>query len=310
MHPWQDLSGIGAPVRVFLLSDLLHTDFPAHEVKLAVLLNAFTLSAKLRQAIKTKLQQVGGKTLAWLYAPALFDEEKCAGGDCQPDEATASELVGMRLTMNLTAASLSTRFEQTTGSLRGCPVLPTSLVGSSYAGIESAPHDLGLVSPRMTGGGGIGDDEPFVGEVMGRYNANNEPSLCWATRSVKAAAANCSSVFIGAPRPPVAFWRALARSAGVHLYTADEVSAEQPYTPVQGNHADAVEAAASGLLYHAGSGSALSGRSRRVTLPGSFVVTSEWGDVVCPQSSPCTTFATQPMDDAESTLYWLSKPGL
>jgi hypothetical protein len=30
----------------------------------------------------------------------------------------------------------------------------------------------------------------------------------------------------------------------VHLYTADEVSAEQPYTPVQGLHADAVEAAA------------------------------------------------------------------
>jgi hypothetical protein len=254
MHPWQDLSGIGAPVRVFLLSDLLHKDFPAHEVKLAVFLNAFMLSAELRQAIKSKLQQVGGKTLAWLYAPALFAEDKCAGGDCQPDEATASELVGMRMTINLTAASLSTRFEQTTGSYRGCPVLPTSLIGSSYAGVESAPHDLGLVSPRLTCGGGIGDDAPFAGEVMGRYNANNEPSLCWATHSV--------------------------------------------------------EAAASGLLYHAGSGSALSGRSRRVTLPGPFGVTSEWGDVVCPQSSPCTTFATPEMDDAESTLYWLSKPGV
>jgi len=43
MHSWQDLAGIGAPVRVFLLTDLLQPDFPFGEVKLAVFLNAFML---------------------------------------------------------------------------------------------------------------------------------------------------------------------------------------------------------------------------------------------------------------------------
>lgn len=54
-HPWQDLAGIGAPVRVHLLSDLLNPNFTAKGIKMAVMLNAAMISAKLRKAIKTKL---------------------------------------------------------------------------------------------------------------------------------------------------------------------------------------------------------------------------------------------------------------
>ena len=54
--PWQTLSSIGAPVRVYLLSDLLRADFPAAEIRLAVMLNAFIVSPQLRTAIRTKLQ--------------------------------------------------------------------------------------------------------------------------------------------------------------------------------------------------------------------------------------------------------------
>ena len=96
----------------------------------------------------------------------------------------------------------------------------------------------------------------------------------------------------------------------MHIYTTDEVAAEQPYTPTLGGiHADSVEAAASGLLYHAGSpGPAFSGTSRRVLLPGRFGVTDEWGHVVCAQSAPCASFTTPAMEDASSVMYWLSKP--
>ena len=54
--PWQDIAGIGAPVRVHLLSDLLQPNFTAKDIKMAVMLNAALLSAKLREAIRTELQ--------------------------------------------------------------------------------------------------------------------------------------------------------------------------------------------------------------------------------------------------------------
>ena len=53
--PWQDIAGVGAPVRVHPLSDLLLSNFTAKGIKMAVMLNAAMISAKLREAIKTKL---------------------------------------------------------------------------------------------------------------------------------------------------------------------------------------------------------------------------------------------------------------
>jgi len=199
MHPWQDLAGIGAPVRVFLLSDLLHERFPSHDIKLAIFLNAFMLAPELRQAIQTKLQ-VANKTLAWLYAPALFDAANtCSGtGPCVPDMVAASELVGHRLSLNTTAASLSTTFETPPAgsqpSAAGCPPLPDTLVGTSYAGAESWPHDLGLVSPWLSCNRPSNNNTAAWG-VLGRYQ-NKQPSLCWS----KSATQQFSSVFIGAPR--------------------------------------------------------------------------------------------------------------
>jgi hypothetical protein len=57
MHSWQDLAGIGAPVRVFLLTDLLQPDFPFGEVKLAVFLNAFMLY----------VEKTGKRSLSFLF---------------------------------------------------------------------------------------------------------------------------------------------------------------------------------------------------------------------------------------------------
>ena len=96
-------------------------------------------------------------------------------------------------------------------------------------------HPFGI-SPHVTCGGGgsvdgrVGGDSSSVVSVIGRYTtaalgkAGKIPSMCHATHTD----ANYSSVFIGTPRPPLALWRALARSAGVHLYTSDSVSTTEP----------------------------------------------------------------------------------
>jgi len=80
----------------------------------------------------------------------------------------------------------------------------------------------------------------------GRYSAaaGGKASVC----SSRSATANSTAVFIGTPRPPLAFWRLLAAEAGVHLYTDGSTTDDEP----AGLHADTVEAAASGLLFHAG----------------------------------------------------------
>ena len=72
MHAWQDLAGIGAPVRVFLLSDLLHKDFPIADIRLAVFLNAFMLTEELRRTVKTKVQKTAERLRGSLLLACLM----------------------------------------------------------------------------------------------------------------------------------------------------------------------------------------------------------------------------------------------
>ena len=70
--PWHALSGIGASVRVFLLSDLHLPNFPAHQFRMCVFLNAISVPAATRLVIREKLQR-DSKSLVWMYAPGIFD---------------------------------------------------------------------------------------------------------------------------------------------------------------------------------------------------------------------------------------------
>jgi hypothetical protein len=286
-QPWQDIAGIGAPVRVYLMSDLLHENFPFSEIKLAIVLNAFMVGLEIRQAVKSKLQR-NGRTVAWIYAPGLFDADSCGGsGGCEPDAAAASQLVGLPLLLNSTSSvSLATTFEAHPGSVG--PVLPASVLGSSYGA------QLGTVSPWLSCAEGAGKMS-----VLGRY-ASGAPSVCWSNHAV----ANHSAVFVGTPQPPTNFWRSIAQAAGVHLYT-DGIGLDDN---VAGTHADAVEVGGGALLLHAGTG-ALNGTKRRVHLPRKLAVKSEWGgDSVCATESPCDSFETEELANGESILYWLAVP--
>ena len=228
MHAWQDLAGIGAPVRVFLLSDLLREDFPVGDIRLAVFLNAFMLNGDLRHAVKAKLQ-TDGRTVAWIFAPGLLDADACTdGGSCTPSAATASELVGLPLAMHDTEAALATTFlSHTKGN---GPIITPPLAGSSYGSA------LGTVSPWLSCADGSNSDESLL--VLGRYSQGGDGSkaaICY--RFNGNTASNHSAVFIGAPRPPLAFWRSLAVSAGVFVYT-DEVGTDDDTV---NHYADTVE---------------------------------------------------------------------
>jgi len=283
--PWQDIAGIGAPVRVFLLSDLAREDFPFNEIKLAVFLNAFMLGSDLRTIVRTRLQG-DGRTLAWLYAPGLLDADACGGpGACTPDAAASSDLIGLQLQIHVTGAPLATTFVDEADAPVG-PALPVGVAGATFGA------QLGSVSPWLA----CAEEDDVV--VLGRY-ASGDPSVCWTHDDAR----DHSALFVGTPRPPTAFWRAVARSAGVHLYT-DAASGTDD--SAAGTHADAVEAAASGLLYHAGSGQQ-NATARKVTLPRELAVRSEWGGVVCGAAEPCKPFETPRLADGESILYWLSE---
>ena len=284
-QPWQDIAGIGAPVRVYLQSDLTHESFSFEEIKLAVFLNCFMIGAGVRQAVKLKLQN-SNRTVAWVYAPGLLDADACGGaGACAPDAAASSDLVGLPLKMNETTVPLATIFEAATATAG--PALPAGVAGASYG------DQLGSVSPWLSC---VEAENEVI--ILGRYEAGDQPSVCWTQHT----AANHSALFVGTPRPPTAFWRSVAESAGVHLYTS--ASGGGTDDDATGTHADAVEAAASGLLVHAGTG-LQNGTVRRVQLPRKLAVRSEWGEVVCSAAVPCDSFETPALLDGESVLYWL-----
>eukprot|EP01048_Picozoa_sp_COSAG05_P006320 COSAG05_NODE_405_length_10177_cov_2.310776_12_plen_403_part_00 len=219
-HPWQDLAGVGAPVAVFLQSDLLRPGFPFAQVKLAVFLNAFMLSSNLRHVIKTKLQS-GNRTVAMIYAPGVLDAEACAGpGSCTASAAAASQLVGLPLDMDATTPiDTTTTFDAAVPRLAGVsygaglgPVSPWLSCSESTATPPATDNTTTHQRDRKHGGGIT---------VLGRYGqaaGGGKAAMCQSSPAT-AAAAGYRAVFIGAPRPPMEFWRGLAQDAGVHLCT-------------------------------------------------------------------------------------------
>lgn len=242
----------------------------------------------------------------------MLDGDSCLTGACQPNATAASELTGLPLRLGSDAIALTTQFAPAAAhNSSTTPSLGPPIAGSTYGA------SLGVVSPwlycdeteqqpaeasQSTAMGGIA--------VLGRYVQQGKASIAW--RQVTAGgtgSASFNSVFIGAPRPPTAFWRSIAQAAGVPLFTTEPLYPIHP--PPEGTNGqpgaeDSVEVGGSGLLYHAGDSvadSAGTPLSRVVRLPVAARVESEWGEVVCEDA--CTEFRTPPLRVGESILYWL-----
>ena len=180
----------GASVGFYLQSDITQPDFP--EAKLYLFLNALRLTREERSAVRERLQKPG-RTLAWLYAPGLFDEHGPS-----PDEV--GEVVGMALRpqpWNSRGGSVPT-------DARGA--FAERLRGVKRLGMEELLNPLYAVSdPQAT--------------VLAEYSASGAASL-----AVRENASGWKSVFIGDPALSPELLRGLFAYAGVTAYGgADDI---------------------------------------------------------------------------------------
>ncbi len=178
----------GGSVGFYLQSDVLLPNFP--DSKLYLFLNALRLTTEERSAIREKLQKPG-KTLAWLYAPGVFDENGPA-----PDEA--GEVVGMALRQqpwNSRGGSVLTEIKHPiTDKIRGVKKLGTDEI----------------LNPLFA----VTDPQAIV---IAEYAATGAASL--AVREHKA---GWKSVFFGDPQLTTELLRGLYAYAGIPVYDAQD----------------------------------------------------------------------------------------
>jgi beta-galactosidase len=180
------LPRLGAPFDVFLLDDLLSGRLPAH--KLYVFLNPFRLDAGRRDALSRELRR-DGRTALWIYAPGYIKDE--------PGLENMEELTGFRFGLG----------EQPWGPL---------------VHITDFDHPLTMDLARDLAWGTNAKlaplfhvDDPaarVLGDVV--YSQGN----CRPGFAVKELP-GWRSVYSAAPNLPAPVLRAIARWAGVHIYS-------------------------------------------------------------------------------------------
>ncbi len=180
----------GGSVGFYLQSDVLLPNFP--DAKLYLFLNALRLTTEERSAVREKLQKPG-KTLAWLYAPGVFDENG-------PSSEEANEVVGMALRQqpwNSRGGSVATEIKHPiTDKIRGVKKLGTDEILNPL---------FAVTDPQAT--------------VVAEYAATGAASL--AVREHKA---GWKSVFFGDPALTTELLRGLYVYAGIPVYDAQDDS--------------------------------------------------------------------------------------
>jgi len=343
LHPaeWLDdmqveVAALGAPVRHYLLRDLLRPDAATAfgNVKLALLPNAFAMDAVMTAAVATLAQ--GNRTLVSYYAPAAVDVSALASAGSAGLEGAAarvSAMTGCPMVRGKGSHSLQSEFVQKTGQNTdvngGCAGLLGALKGSRYGPTAS-------LNPAPAGTGPSSVLDPFFTLDETANAAADAGSQCAVLARLyvgddgktQPAAATCSggggggrSVFSSAPFG----WRALrliAQAAGVHLFLDTvaglPVNSSCPCA-AGGNTAatrccvravDGIELSGSALILRGG-GAASNETSRVVTLPpragegegkGGWEVKDEKGAVVC---KGCASFRYA-LGAGESSLYTVS----
>jgi len=186
-----EIAGIGAPVDVWLLDDLIAGRVP--DYKLYVFVDAFLLDQKARDTVRNHVAR-NGKTALWIYAAGALDE--MASG------RTALELTG-----------ISVGFVQKAGRLRA------KIIDPSHPLLDGVPKDLEYGAEEPTGPIYFAlptkGCEPLAAIQVPSLGTN--PPRTWAGLMSREFDA-WTSVYSAAPEVPASVLRSLARKAGVHLY--------------------------------------------------------------------------------------------
>ncbi len=182
----------GASVGFYLQSDVTHADLP--DAKLYLFLNALRVTTTERLAIREKLQRAG-KTLAWVYAAGLFDEQ-----------GLSEEEIGETLGMTLRLQPWNSRGGSQISEARH-PLLERLRGGKRTIGQDE------IINPSYA----VTDPQAIV---LGEYLSTGAVSL-----AAREHPAGWKSVFFGDPHLTAELLRGLLTYAGVGLYdTQDDVT--------------------------------------------------------------------------------------
>ena len=181
-----ELSKIGAPVRHYLLSDLLNNRFPFSKTKLFIFLNTFRINSAIKQKIRNSVM-TANKHLLFLYAPGLINETEIA------DVENISNLISMQVKRGNGASYLTTKFN-------------VPLNGQYYYyGISSPVNPWFYI-----------DTEASNGPITSLGFFTNNTSM---TSVAKTSVNGSTVVYSVANGLPKEVFRYFASEAGVHLFT-------------------------------------------------------------------------------------------
>jgi len=176
------LRRIGAPFDSFSLDDLENSDLPLAQYRLVIFLNAFTLSQERRAFIEDKVK-TRGRSLLWLYAPGYITDD---GFSLE----SMHSLTGINL--GLRDSRRSDIRLQNEDILNGIPD------GMKFGFNKD-------ISPLFE------IDDPNA-KILGAYTDGGEGAVGYKE------AESHTSYYCAAGNVPPALYRAIARSAGVHIY--------------------------------------------------------------------------------------------
>jgi hypothetical protein len=187
------LAKLGAPHDSILVDDLALADL--NRYKLVIFLNCFHLTDAQRELIRRKVLN-RNRTVLWCYAPGLFNGSKVS-------------VEAMR-------------------ELTGIGVVPGK--ADQRARLRIALNELGAA---MLAGSAVAASAPLVGTIIGHEQAWGQPFFIEDPQAIALGKAEGSdgvalgmkrlkdwtSIYTLNPALPAAFLRALARHAGVHIFS-------------------------------------------------------------------------------------------
>jgi hypothetical protein len=185
------LAALGAPYDVWLLDDLIGGRMP--EYSLYIVLNAFALDAKARQAVR-KVVARDDKTVLWVFAPGAIDRTFSG--------SAALDLTGLSIGFVTHEAPVRVR-----------------ILDPSHPLVDGLPKGMAYGTTASTGP--IFYALPNRGDIIGMVgvparpnaDARDWPGLLFAEME------DWTSIYSAAPNVPVDILRGIARHAAVHFYT-------------------------------------------------------------------------------------------
>lgn len=208
LHSQPAFFKMGAPHDSILVDDLALVDM--EQYKLIIFLNVYNLTDKQRELIKNKVTQKG-KTVLWCYAPGLFNESKTTV------EAMA-ELTGVKIIPSEDETLIAPKIKLTDGEHTLSREMKAS--GLTVMGTEVKSCKLFYI-----------DDTEAT--VLGTLPATDVPTFAMKNMN------GWTSIYTITPALPVAFYRAIARYAGVHIYNDkdDTLYVSKSYMTISVNEA-------------------------------------------------------------------------